>query len=87
MSWAPVAWDNFGWDAFATLATGIAAVSAATWVGLRQIRISDRQSSIQDAQRREQVAAAERDYLLQKQEFRLALFDKRFQVSEDFRVV
>lgn len=87
MSWTQLSSDHLTWDALATGATGLLAVLAATWVGIRQLRISDRQSSIQEAQRSESVAAAERDYSLRKQEFRLALFDKRFQLTEDFRAV
>jgi len=43
-------WSSFGWDAFATLATGFAAVVAANFVGSRQVKITERQTDILDRQ-------------------------------------
>ena len=41
-------WCAFDWQSFATLVSGLAAVSAAFWVGLRQADIQKRQTKIQE---------------------------------------
>ena len=41
-------WCAFSWEAFATLATGLAAVVAAWRVGRKQVMILDRQTAIQE---------------------------------------
>ena len=87
MSWAPIAWKEFSWEAFATLATGLAAVAGATWVGLRQLRISQRLIETQQVQIDLASIASDREYAMQQQEFRLALFEKRFQILEEFRPI
>jgi hypothetical protein len=80
-----IAWTQFSWEAFATLATGLAAVVAALVVGWRQTGIAGRQND-QLAQQSEYARqTAERDYLLQAQAFRLALLSERKLVLEEFR--
>jgi hypothetical protein len=74
MIWAAIAWTDFSWEAFATLATGIGAVVAAIVVGLRQAGISDRQSRI-----------LERQVGLDELKLRSDLFDRRFAVYEATR--
>lgn len=64
-----VAWNEFSWEAFATLTTGLGAVAAAAWVGLRQTSISNQQTKILD--RQTQLAE-----LTLKQE----LFDRRAKI-------
>lgn len=64
-------WAAFTWDAFATLFTGILAVGAALFVGLRQVKISDRQSRILEQQ-------ADIDAL----KYRSELFDRRLEVYD-----
>jgi hypothetical protein len=59
------------WEAFATLATGFAAVAGATAVGLRQTKISRRQNEILDRQSR-----------LAEAEIRADLFERRLQTFE-----
>lgn len=41
-----VYWEQFSWEAFATLGTGAMAVVGAVFIGLRQIGIAKRQSEI-----------------------------------------
>lgn len=41
-------WASFSWEAFATLATGLAAVIAAGIIGFRQSQIHDRQVALQE---------------------------------------
>ena len=43
-----IAWHEFDWQSFATLATGLSAVIAATLVGLRQTDIQHRQTKVQE---------------------------------------
>lgn len=45
-------WDAMTWEAFATLAAGLAAVIGATLVGLRQMAISKRQVALQQLELR-----------------------------------
>lgn len=47
-----VDWSSFSWEAFATLATGLAAVIAAVVVAKRQLRIIDRQALLQELELR-----------------------------------
>ena len=42
----PINWSAFDWQSFATLATGALAVGGAVIVGLRQLRIAERQNAI-----------------------------------------
>lgn len=77
------------WEAFATLATGIAAVIAAAVVGLRQAKILERQVEIQEAQtaiQDRQVAILERQLGVENLRVRHDLFDERMKVYEGFRV-
>jgi hypothetical protein len=67
-------WDQFSWEAFATLATGFAAVIAAMIVGLRQSGIADRQAQILQTQ-----------VGLDSLKLRSDLFDRRFAVYEETR--
>lgn len=46
----PIYWDQFTWEAFASLTTGAAAVAGAVLVGLRQVAITNRQTSILERQ-------------------------------------
>lgn len=39
-------WSHFSWEAFATLAAGLAAVGAAWWVGRNQLEIQRRQLTL-----------------------------------------
>lgn len=76
------------WEAFATLATGIAAVIAAAFVGLRQAKILERQVEIQEAQtaiQDRQVAILERQLGVENLRVRHDLFDERMRVYESFR--
>jgi hypothetical protein len=68
----PIAWTDFTWEAFATLATGALAVGAAVLVGLRQAKISDQQRIILAQQ-------------VELDAFRLRheLFERRFAIYED----
>jgi hypothetical protein len=66
-----IAWCDFGWEAFATLVTGLAAVLAAFVVGWRQGSIQKVQAEIQ-----------ERQTELQETELRSDLFDRRYRVFE-----
>lgn len=66
-----IEWSAFTWEAFATLTTGILAVGGATYVGIRQTRISKRQNEILDRQTR-----------LAEAEHRADLFERRLQTFE-----
>lgn len=44
-----IVWSEFSWEAFATLATGLAAVAGATWVARGQMKIQKKQTEIQAA--------------------------------------
>jgi hypothetical protein len=77
MFWLQIDWSSFSWQAFATLATGLAAVFAAWRVGNRQISLlAEQQKYI-----KEQGDQA-RDIKLQ--ELRIALVDRR---SECIRIM
>jgi hypothetical protein len=64
-------WAAFSWEAFAALATGAGAVAGATWVGLRQVGISRRQTEILD-----------RQVELEEAKLRAEMFDRRLQTYE-----
>lgn len=64
-------WSAFTWEAFATLTTGMLAVGGATYVGIKQTRISKRQNEILDRQTR-----------LAEAEHRADLFERRLQTFE-----
>ena len=44
----PIYWSAFSWEAFATLATGLAAVGGAVWILMRQQLSLDRQVELQE---------------------------------------
>ena len=71
----PIDWCSFSWTAFATLATGFAAVGGAIYVGGKQARISRQQAQILAQQ-----ASVARIKL------RSDLFDRRFKVYEAIKV-
>lgn len=66
-----IAWSEFSWEAFATLAAGAMAVGAAIWVGRRQLKIADRQTEILGQQAAIAGLAV-----------RTELFDRRMEVYE-----
>jgi hypothetical protein len=70
-----IVWTDFTWEAFATLVTGLSAVAAATFVGLRQVGIASRQSQILDRQ----VALADLG-------LREKLFERRFAIYEATKI-
>lgn len=72
---------SFTWEAFATLITGLAAVAGATFVGLRQINISESQVKIAD----KQSLILKKQVDLDELKFRADLFEKRFAVYEATR--
>jgi hypothetical protein len=51
----PVYWSEFSWEAFATLATGLAAVVAAYLIGRRQVQIQQAQTYLQERSLRFQL--------------------------------
>lgn len=63
-------WLPLTWDALATLLTGLAAVGGATFVGHRQVSISERQLLIQQSQ-------AEHDRQIRSNQLKLELLDRR----------
>lgn len=69
-------WDQFTWQAFATLATGFAAVGGATFVGLRQHDLIRYQASVAERQ----AATAESAAQVARLKLRADLFDKRMAV-------
>jgi hypothetical protein len=75
---SPIDWNAFTWEAFSTLATGLAAVLAAIVIGLRQAGIAHRQAEIADQQRKILGQQADTDSARLKGE----LFEKRFAVYE-----
>lgn len=77
----PIDWAAFSWEAFATLATGAAAVAAATFVGLRQLGIAREQMAITERQSR----ILERQVGLDELNLRVDLFEQRFAVYERAR--
>lgn len=50
-----VAWCSFSWEAFATLVTGLLAVGAAVWIGLKQMAITRRQVSLEQLKLRSEL--------------------------------
>jgi hypothetical protein len=66
-----IAWCAFTWEAFATLATGLAAVGGATHVGRKQVAISKRQTAILN-----------RQVELEAHSLRSDLFDRRYVIFE-----
>jgi hypothetical protein len=66
---AHIYWDQFTWEAFATLAAGASAVAGAVTVGLRQVGIAERQ-----------IAILERQVALDELKVRGELFDRRWLV-------
>tara|TARA_R110002051_G_scaffold75897_1_gene138388 strand:- start:12376 stop:12846 length:471 start_codon:yes stop_codon:yes gene_type:complete len=50
-----VAWCSFSWEAFATLATGLLAVGAAVWIGLKQMSITRRQVALENIKLRSEL--------------------------------
>jgi hypothetical protein len=79
----PINWCAFTWEAFATLATGAAAVGGATFIGLRQLKITGQQAGI--AARQTDVASRQADILehqvqVDRAKLRADLFDRRLAV-------
>lgn len=64
-----ILWFGMSWEAAATLITGGMAVLAATLIGWRQTRISDRQNEI-----------LSRQFRLEELSYRASLFDRRYLV-------
>ena len=71
-------WGAFTWEAFATLATGLAAVAGAVWVGSRQMNIAYAQTRIS----LKQTAILDRQNRLEESKLRAELFDRRMLVYE-----
>jgi hypothetical protein len=74
----PIHWEEFSWEAFATLATGLAAVVAAFIVGRSQVAISRRQTEI-----------LERQVGLDALKLRSELFERRmvvYEATKDFLI-
>lgn len=72
-------WAYFSWEAFATLATGLAAVVAAYLIGRRQSAILVRQTDLQAQIAREAQA-------IERLKIKTDLFTHRMTVYEDVRV-
>lgn len=70
MYWLQINWSAFSWDAFATLATGLAAVFAAWRVGNRQVALLAEQQNFVNQQ-------AEQAREIKLQELRISLIDRR----------
>ena len=87
MSWAPIGWNQFSWEAFATLTAGLAAVGAAAYVGYGQIRLLRRQTELNEAaeQRAEKLFSLDAKSRIQSS--RLALLDRRLVLIERFRSI
>lgn len=78
-----VNWCGFTWEAFATLTAGCAAVGGATWVGLRQLRVTAQQASIADRQvgiMSRQADISEHQVQVDRAKLRADLFDRRLAV-------
>jgi hypothetical protein len=81
---------DIDWQAWATLATGILAVGAAIFVGLRQMKISSRQNDILDRQAlisHRQTEILDRQAGIEEAKLKAELFDRRlqtFEVTADF---
>jgi len=67
-------WSALNWEAFATLATGFAAVAAAFTVGRKQVAIAEQQKEI-----------LSRQVALDELKLRSELFERRFAVYEATR--
>lgn len=68
---AAIHWNQFSWEAFATLATGFLAVGAAFYVGRKQLAILKKQTELQELQTDIQHQAVQAD-----------LFDRRYAVYD-----
>jgi len=76
-------WCDFTWEAFATLTAGCGAVGGATWVGLRQLRVTAQQASIADRQASvmsRQADILEHQVQVDRAKLRADLFDRRLAV-------
>lgn len=76
-------WCGFTWEAFATLTAGCAAVGGATWVGLRQLRVTAQQASIADRQASimsRQADILEHQVQVDRAKLRADLFERRLAV-------
>jgi hypothetical protein len=73
-------WSAFDWQAFATLATGLAAVAGAVWIGLKQTEISANTRNLQQEN-------ATADLKFREQNFRLDLFERRADILSKFRPI
>jgi hypothetical protein len=73
-------WPAFSWEAFATLATGLAAVASATYVAVRQGRILSKQNELIAQQARD-------DLRLRKQSLKLELLRERIACLDRVRNV
>jgi hypothetical protein len=75
-----ICWSCFDWDAFSTLITGLAAVSAALFVGLKQSKISGELKNLQAQQVKD-------DLKLRKQTLRLELLERRSDSIQKMREI
>lgn len=73
-------WQSFTWEAFATLATGAAAVVAATLVGFRQIRLAHQQTELARRER-------ERGYHLNLATYQVSLLEARREFLRAFEEI
>jgi hypothetical protein len=87
MSWAPIAWSELSWEAFATLATGVLAVAAAAWVGAGQLRLQRRQTELLEAAERRSNDLFLLENWSRVQSNNLALLDRRIEFIESFRSI
>lgn len=69
-------WCGFTWQAFATLATGFAAVGGATFIGVRQHGLVREQAQIA----KRQADTAEASAIVAKLKLRADLFERRLEV-------
>ncbi len=75
----PIYWTQFDWPSFAMLATGLAAVAAATIIGCRQTVITERQAGIAE----NQTKILARQVTLAELTLRHEMFDRRYVIFED----
>ena len=78
-----IAWCSLSWDAFATLFTGVLAVSGAILIGWRQTEISNRQNEILQNQNvilEKQTRIAESQVQLERLKLRSDLYQVRSEV-------
>ena len=87
MIWPPIYWNQFSWEAFATLATGILAVAAAAWVGYGQLKLQRRQTELLEAAERRSNDLFALEQWSRIQTNNLALLDRRIKFIESFRVI